>query len=124
VQYGPLALDVPPGDWRNLTLLEVAKLKTAASGPKLTLPPPPAPALHAGAARSPGTVSKPIPRHDSAILRQKKKKSRGARGHDDQKRAATPRKKGSTYASLIAERGERSKTWAHEVPGGLPGSKR
>ena len=32
VQYGPLALDVPPGDWRNLTLLEVAKLKTAASG--------------------------------------------------------------------------------------------
>jgi 23S rRNA pseudouridine2605 synthase len=39
VQYGPLALDVPPGDWRNLTLLEVAKLRTAASGPKLTLPP-------------------------------------------------------------------------------------
>jgi 23S rRNA pseudouridine2605 synthase len=34
VQYGPLALDVPPGDWRNLTLLEVAKLKTAASGKK------------------------------------------------------------------------------------------
>src|SRR5271170_4743291 len=47
VQYGPLALDVPPGDWRNLTLLEVAKLKSAASGPKLTLPPSlPAP-LHA-----------------------------------------------------------------------------
>jgi 23S rRNA pseudouridine2605 synthase len=44
VQYGPLALDVPPGDWRNLTLLEVAKLKAAASGPKLTLPPS-APAL-------------------------------------------------------------------------------
>jgi len=39
VQYGPLALDVPPGDWRNLTLLEVAKLKSAATGPKLTLPP-------------------------------------------------------------------------------------
>jgi 23S rRNA pseudouridine2605 synthase len=35
VQYGPLALDVPPGDWRNLTLLEVAKLKTAASGRKI-----------------------------------------------------------------------------------------
>ena len=35
VQYGPLALDVPPGDWRNLTLLEVAKLKTAASGSKV-----------------------------------------------------------------------------------------
>jgi len=35
VQYGPLALDVPPGDWRNLTLLEVAKLKTAASGSRV-----------------------------------------------------------------------------------------
>src|SRR5580700_1614159 len=46
VQYGPLALDVPPGDWRNLTLLEVAKLKSAATGPKLTLPPSlPSPAL-------------------------------------------------------------------------------
>ncbi|HMD50851.1 MAG TPA: hypothetical protein VKG79_17185, partial [Bryobacteraceae bacterium] len=38
VQYGPLALDVPPGDWRNLTLLEVAKLKTAASGSKVAKP--------------------------------------------------------------------------------------
>jgi 23S rRNA pseudouridine2605 synthase len=50
VQYGPLALDVPPGDWRNLTLLEVAKLKTAASGPKLTLPPSVPAALHAAKA--------------------------------------------------------------------------
>jgi 23S rRNA pseudouridine2605 synthase len=41
VQYGPLALDVPPGDWRNLTLLEVAKLKTAASGAKVASPPSP-----------------------------------------------------------------------------------
>jgi 23S rRNA pseudouridine2605 synthase len=41
VQYGPLALDVPPGDWRNLTLLEVAKLKTAASGVKVASPPSP-----------------------------------------------------------------------------------
>jgi 23S rRNA pseudouridine2605 synthase len=38
VQYGPLILDVPPGDWRNLTLLEVAKLKTAASGIKSAKP--------------------------------------------------------------------------------------
>lgn len=35
VQYGPLALDIPPGDWRNLTLLEVSKLKAAASSTKL-----------------------------------------------------------------------------------------
>jgi 23S rRNA pseudouridine2605 synthase len=41
VQYGPLALDVPPGDWRNLTLLEVAKLKSAASGVKVASPPSP-----------------------------------------------------------------------------------
>lgn len=38
VQYGPLALDVPPGDWRNLTLLEVAKLKSAASQPRVAPP--------------------------------------------------------------------------------------
>jgi 23S rRNA pseudouridine2605 synthase len=31
VQYGPLSLDVPPGEWRNLTLEEIAKLKNAAS---------------------------------------------------------------------------------------------
>ncbi len=48
VKYGPLELDVPPGDWRNLTLLEVAKLKAAASGPKLTLPPPSAPTVERG----------------------------------------------------------------------------
>ncbi len=53
VQYGPLALDVPPGDWRNLTLLEVAKLKTAASGPKLTLPPPSTPAAAVRGFKSP-----------------------------------------------------------------------
>src|SRR5258708_14682105 len=41
VQDGPLALDVPPGDWRNLTLLEVAKLKTVASGTKVASPPSP-----------------------------------------------------------------------------------
>ena len=41
VQYGPLTLDVPPGDWRNLTLLEVAKLKSAASGVKVASPPSP-----------------------------------------------------------------------------------
>jgi 23S rRNA pseudouridine2605 synthase len=41
VQYGPLALDVPPGDWRNLTLLEVSKLKAAASGTKVASPPSP-----------------------------------------------------------------------------------
>jgi 23S rRNA pseudouridine2605 synthase len=46
VQYGPLALDVPPGDWRNLTLLEVSKLKAAASGVKVASPPSPQIALH------------------------------------------------------------------------------
>ena len=31
VQYGPLSLDVPPGEFRNLTLREVALLKSAAT---------------------------------------------------------------------------------------------
>lgn len=34
VQYGPLSLDVPPGEFRSLSLEEVAKLKKAASGSK------------------------------------------------------------------------------------------
>jgi 23S rRNA pseudouridine2605 synthase len=34
VQYGPLSLDVPPGEFRSLTLQEVAQLKAAASGRK------------------------------------------------------------------------------------------
>jgi 23S rRNA pseudouridine2605 synthase len=34
VKYGPLSLDVPPGEWRSLTLEEVARLKSAASGSK------------------------------------------------------------------------------------------
>jgi 23S rRNA pseudouridine2605 synthase len=53
VQYGPLSLDVPPGEFRSLTLEEVAKLKAAASGTgsaKSMLPPqravsPPKPAF-------------------------------------------------------------------------------
>ena len=31
VKYGPLALDVPPGEFRSLTLQEVARLKGATS---------------------------------------------------------------------------------------------
>ena len=34
VKYGPLSLDVPPGEFRSLTLEEVARLKAAASGLK------------------------------------------------------------------------------------------
>ena len=34
VRYGPLTLDVPPGEFRSLTLEEIAKLKAAASGSK------------------------------------------------------------------------------------------
>lgn len=32
VKYGPLTLDVPPGEYRSLTLQEIAQLKAAASG--------------------------------------------------------------------------------------------
>jgi 23S rRNA pseudouridine2605 synthase len=59
VQYGPLALDVPPGDWRNLTLLEVAKLKTAATGPKLTLAPDVPAALPPGKPLKPPRAVRP-----------------------------------------------------------------
>jgi 23S rRNA pseudouridine2605 synthase len=34
VKYGPLSLDMPPGEFRSLTLEEVARLKAAASGAK------------------------------------------------------------------------------------------
>ena len=34
VRYGPLSLDVPPGEFRSLTLDEVSRLKAAASGSK------------------------------------------------------------------------------------------
>jgi 23S rRNA pseudouridine2605 synthase len=66
VQYGPLALDVPPGDWRNLTLLEVAKLKSAASGQKVASPPSPQIALrapkplHVSRAKRPAQSSKRV----------------------------------------------------------------
>jgi 23S rRNA pseudouridine2605 synthase len=38
VQYGPLSLDVPSGEFRSLTLEEVAKLKSAASGQRPARP--------------------------------------------------------------------------------------
>src|SRR6195256_2133881 len=37
VRYGPLSLDVPPGEFRSLTLDEVSKLKAAVSGSKGTV---------------------------------------------------------------------------------------
>jgi len=35
VRYGPLSLDVPPGEFRSLTLEEVSRLKAAAAGENL-----------------------------------------------------------------------------------------
>jgi len=34
VRYGPLTLDVPPGEYRTLTLKEVQRLKSAIGGDK------------------------------------------------------------------------------------------
>jgi 23S rRNA pseudouridine2605 synthase len=34
VRYGPLALDIPPGEFRRLTMGEIAKLKAATAGNK------------------------------------------------------------------------------------------
>jgi 23S rRNA pseudouridine2605 synthase len=41
VQYGPLALDVPPGEFRSLTLEEISRLKAAAAGKKMFQEPRP-----------------------------------------------------------------------------------
>lgn len=65
VQYGPLALDIPPGDWRNLTLLEVAKLKSAAAGVRVASPPTPPIQLRPSkpaASKLPVRVSHNVPR--------------------------------------------------------------
>ena len=40
VQYGPLSLDVPPGEFRSLTLEEVSRLKAAAAGKPTYVPKP------------------------------------------------------------------------------------
>jgi len=97
VQYGPLALDVPPGDWRNLTLLEVAKLKTAASGiksPKLAdvaefqIPKPPTGAKPFRASR-PRESSRP-----KSSIRAHAKPARPARSH-----SATPSRGTRTIAA-------------------------
>jgi 23S rRNA pseudouridine2605 synthase len=37
VQYGPLSLDVPPGEFRSLSLEEVSRLKAAAGKPDPSL---------------------------------------------------------------------------------------
>jgi 23S rRNA pseudouridine2605 synthase len=84
VQYGPLALDVPPGDWRNLTLLEVAKLKSAASGPKLTLPPAaPTPLRAPKSPRSFKPQRSPRPSHVSRSKPSRASKSRAPKHRRD-----------------------------------------
>jgi 23S rRNA pseudouridine2605 synthase len=62
VQYGPLTLDVPPGEHRSLTLEEVAKLKAAASGSKPARPLRPfslPPAVRPPLAKKPRFAGKP-----------------------------------------------------------------
>ena len=92
VQYGPLALDVPPGDWRNLTLLEVAKLKTAASGTKVASPPSP----HIPLGTPKATAIRPlrVPRSAKAL-----KSSRAQRPLHSDKASFVPRSPRPAYAS-------------------------
>lgn len=40
VRYGPLSLDMPPGEFRSLTVEEVGKLKAAAAGSRAAKPQP------------------------------------------------------------------------------------
>jgi 23S rRNA pseudouridine2605 synthase len=92
VQYGPLALDVPPGDWRNLTLLEVAKLKTAASGTKVASPPSP----HIPLRTPKATAIRPlrVPRSAKAL-----KSSRAQRPLHSDKASFVPRSPRPAHAS-------------------------
>jgi len=102
VQYGPLALDVPPGDYRNLTLLEVAKLKTAASGVRVASPPTPQISLKA-------TKVLPIkPLHRPALATP----SRQAGPHSEKHSfaARTPRPLQSEKPSFAARSSRTSRT--------------
>jgi 23S rRNA pseudouridine2605 synthase len=59
VKYGPLSLDVPPGEYRSLTLEEVAKLKAAATGSKPRMKRPGAQPAGLERARTKPHVSRP-----------------------------------------------------------------
>jgi len=97
VQYGPLALDIPPGDWRNLTLLEVAKLKSAAAGVRVASPPtPPIQLRPSKPAASKVPASKPLVAKPSTLPRSSKFPTRARparREHSDRPKASkfTPR---------------------------------
>ncbi len=63
VKYGPLELDVPPGEYRSLTLEEVAKLKSAASGerrPRPALAPKPMSDAKPAFPKKPSFGQKPV----------------------------------------------------------------
>ena len=92
VQYGPLALDVPPGDWRNLTLLEVAKLKTAASGTKVASPP--SPNIPLRAVKTPAIKPARVPRSANPL-----KPLQSQRPSHSGKPSFVPRSPRSTHAS-------------------------
>ncbi len=98
VQYGPLTLDVPPGDWRNLTLLEVAKLKTAATGPKLTLPPP---AIVAVGASSSPRPAKPLasPRPSGSAKRLSERSSERSSERPSERPSKLSSKRPSKWSS-------------------------
>jgi len=91
VQYGPLALDVPPGDWRNLTLLEVAKLKAAASGTKVASPP--SPHIPLRAPKATGIRPPRIPRSAKPL-----KSSRAQRPSHSDKPSFVPRSPRATHS--------------------------
>src|ERR1700674_244073 len=92
VQYGPLALDVPPGDWRNLTLLEVAKLKTAASGIKVASPP--SPHIPLGTPKAAAIRPRIIPRPANPL-----KSPRAQRPSHSDKPSFVPRSSRPTHSS-------------------------
>lgn len=101
VQYGPLALDVPPGDWRNLTLLEVAKLKAAGAGMKVSSPPLPEIPLHAPKATPARTRRAPQPAKSLHA-------PRAPRPLDSGKPSFAPRSSSSTSRTSRSEKPSRA----------------
>ena len=108
VQYGPLALDVPPGDWRNLTLLEVAKLKAAGAGMKVSSPPLPTIALRAPQAKPIRPRSAPLSAKPSGPAKSLHTPPK-PRPFDSKRPSFAPRPSSSTSLSRMShsERPER-----------------
>ena len=101
VKYGPLSLDVPPGEYRSLTLEEVAKLKAAASGSKRPASQPAGSQL----AQPKPRVSRPTPKS----VRSRLVRSKSGKRRKNLDRNVVPQN--SIYLCHACSRGSHRRTW-------------